>query len=169
MARACISPTLKAQIISFDLQHACACIAGVIACLRNECSSSTCDLFSVELAEILTSGRVLVLNIITFAQLHHRHNSLPQPQPQLPACLHHSCIAACSHLDSCKRALLWLSIASAVEIRDINYFITSAVSRATIVTIHVKDDSRMRERLAFLHFCCRVGGATPVGPSPWYW
>ena len=116
MARTCVSLTLKAQIVSFDLQHACACIAGPHHFLRNECSSSTCDLSSVELAENLTSGRVAVLHIITFAQLHHRHNSLPQPQPQLPAWVHHSCIAACGHVDSCKRALLWLSTASAVEI-----------------------------------------------------
>ena len=109
-------------------------------------------LFSVEMAENLTSGRVAVLHIITFAQLDHRHNSLPQPQPQLPACLHHSCIAACGHVDSCKRALLWLSTASAVEIELENSFSRSAVSRATIVTIHVKDDSRVRERTLVLRF-----------------
>ena len=133
MARACISLTLKAQIVSFDLQHACACIAGPHHFLRNECSSSTCDLFSVELAENLTSGRVFEPNIITFAQLDHRHNSLPQPQPQLPAWVHHSCIAACGHVDSCRRALLWLSTASAVEIDDKKYIFRCAASRATIV------------------------------------
>ena len=161
MARACASPTIKAQIISFDLQHACACIAGVIACLRNECSSSTCDLSSVELAENLTSGRVSGIEIIIFAQLHHRHNSLPQPQPQLTACLHHSCIAARSHLDSCKRALFWLSTASATEIELENSFTRSAVSRATIVTIHVKDDSRVRERTLVLRFVVAWGGPPP--------
>ena len=129
--------------------------------LRNECSSSTCDLSSVEMAEILTSGRVAVLHIITFAQLHHRHNSLPQPQPQLPAWVHHSCIAACGHVDSCKRALLWLSTASAVEIELENSFSRSAVSRATIVTIHVKDDSRVRERTLVLRFVVAWGEPPP--------
>ena len=119
-------------------------------------------LFSVELAENLTSGRVDVLHMITFAQLDHRHNSLPQPQPQLPAWVHHSCIAACGHVDSCRRALLWLSTASAVEIRDKKYIFRCAASRATIVLSGRADDSRVRERKVVLRL---VFGT--LGPAPY--
>ena len=48
-----------------------------------------------------------------------------------------------------------------METRDKNYIVADSTSRATIVTIHVKDDSRVRESVAVLRFVVAWGGPPP--------
>ena len=119
-------------------------------------------LFSVELAEKLTSGRVSRLHIITFAQLDHRHNSLPQPQPQLPAWVHHSSLRARGHVDSCLSSTSEAAKSQKMRISTCGLLCGPQHGRAVQPHADGTSDSRVRDGKVFLRFCCRVEKATPV-------
>ena len=129
--------------------------------LRNECSSSTCDLSSVELAENLTSGRVAGMEIITFAQLHHRHNSLPQPQPQLPACLHHSSLRTRGHVDSCLSSTSEAAKSQKMRILTCGFQLGTQHGRAVQPHADGTSDSRVRDGKVVLREAYGTFGPAP--------